>query len=165
MGPTHTPDRHMDVGTHRSCCLTRLGFMHSPPAPAPASQHLHFGAANYGTDNRVHVTTAPDPHPHHPGADVTLTDVKEVLPLLRRNYEQNLSPAAIRGGGRPLLGQGGPYGWTDGYDHTSSSRSAVHRSCCALTAGFKLNDHALPFVCLLPMSLPCLCCPCAALVL
>jgi hypothetical protein len=30
---------------------------------------------------------------------VTLTDVKEVLPLLRRNYEQNLSPAAIRGGG------------------------------------------------------------------
>jgi hypothetical protein len=31
------------------------------------------------------------------GVDVTLTDVKEVLPLLKRNYEQNLSPAALRG--------------------------------------------------------------------
>jgi protein N-lysine methyltransferase METTL21D len=32
------------------------------------------------------------------GANVMLTDVKEVLPLLRRNYENNLSPAALRGG-------------------------------------------------------------------
>lgn len=31
------------------------------------------------------------------GADVVLTDVKAVLPLLKRNYETNLSPAALRG--------------------------------------------------------------------
>jgi predicted nicotinamide N-methyase len=31
------------------------------------------------------------------GADVTLTDVAEVLPLLQANYERNLSPAALRG--------------------------------------------------------------------
>jgi hypothetical protein len=32
-----------------------------------------------------------------PGADVVLTDMAPVLPLLRRNYENNLSPAALRG--------------------------------------------------------------------
>ena len=31
------------------------------------------------------------------GADVVLADVAEVLPLLRTNYERNLSPAALRG--------------------------------------------------------------------
>ena len=31
------------------------------------------------------------------GADVLLTDVAAVLPLLRRNYENNLSPAVLRG--------------------------------------------------------------------
>ena len=31
------------------------------------------------------------------GADVVLTDVREVLPLLRRNTDANLSPAALRG--------------------------------------------------------------------
>ena len=31
------------------------------------------------------------------GCDVLLTDVAAVLPLLRRNYENNLSPAALRG--------------------------------------------------------------------
>ncbi len=31
------------------------------------------------------------------GADVLLTDVAAVLPLLRRNYENNMSPAALRG--------------------------------------------------------------------
>ena len=39
------------------------------------------------------------------GADVLLTDVAAVLPLLRRNYDNNLSPAALRGEWRrPLLG-------------------------------------------------------------
>lgn len=32
------------------------------------------------------------------GADCVLTDVAEVLPLLTRNYEANISPAACRGG-------------------------------------------------------------------
>jgi hypothetical protein len=32
-----------------------------------------------------------------PGADVVLTDMAPVLPLLRRNYENNLSPAALKG--------------------------------------------------------------------
>lgn len=32
----------------------------------------------------------------HAGADVLLTDVAEVMPLLRRNYENNISPAALR---------------------------------------------------------------------
>lgn len=32
------------------------------------------------------------------GADVVLSDMAPVLPLLRRNYENNLSPAALRGG-------------------------------------------------------------------
>lgn len=36
------------------------------------------------------------------GADVVLTDVAEVLPLLRRNSEANLSPAALRGEPRGL---------------------------------------------------------------
>jgi hypothetical protein len=31
------------------------------------------------------------------GCDVLLTDVAAVLPLLRRNYENNLSPAVLRG--------------------------------------------------------------------
>lgn len=31
------------------------------------------------------------------GADVTLTDVAEVMPLLQRNYEMNLAPATCRG--------------------------------------------------------------------
>ncbi len=31
------------------------------------------------------------------GADVLLTDVAAVLPLLRRNYENNMSPPALRG--------------------------------------------------------------------
>lgn len=89
--------------------------MHMPPR---VRLHQHLPACtctarlhSYSTDVRVHVIIAPDPHPKPPGADVTLTDVKEVLPLLRRNYEQNLSPAAIRGGG-PLLGQGGTI-WLD----------------------------------------------------
>ena len=31
------------------------------------------------------------------GANVLLTDVAAVLPLLRRNYENNLSPPVLRG--------------------------------------------------------------------
>lgn len=31
------------------------------------------------------------------GAEVALTDVAAVLPLLQRNYQNNLSPAALRG--------------------------------------------------------------------
>jgi hypothetical protein len=38
------------------------------------------------------------------GAAVVLTDTAEVLPLLTRNYEANLSPAALRGAGSDLAG-------------------------------------------------------------
>jgi hypothetical protein len=31
------------------------------------------------------------------GANVLLTDVAEVMPLLQRNYDNNLSAAALRG--------------------------------------------------------------------
>lgn len=34
------------------------------------------------------------------GANVLLTDVKEVLPLLQRNYENNISPAALKASGQ-----------------------------------------------------------------
>lgn len=37
------------------------------------------------------------------GADVVLTDTAEVLPLLRRNSEANLSPAALRGAQRLVV--------------------------------------------------------------
>ena len=39
----------------------------------------------------------PASSPVDPGADVLLTDVAEVMPLLKRNYENNVSPAALRG--------------------------------------------------------------------
>lgn len=47
------------------------------------------------------------------GADVWLTDVKEVLPLLKANYEQNISPAACRGASTPPAQLCGPAarGW------------------------------------------------------
>ena len=32
------------------------------------------------------------------GGDCVLTDTLEVLPLLRRNYEHNISPASLAGG-------------------------------------------------------------------
>ena len=32
------------------------------------------------------------------GCDTTVTDTAEVVSLLQRNYENNLSPAALRGG-------------------------------------------------------------------
>lgn len=31
------------------------------------------------------------------GCDITVTDTAEVVSLLQRNYENNLSPAALRG--------------------------------------------------------------------
>lgn len=38
------------------------------------------------------------------GCNVMLTDVEEVLPLLRNNYERNISPSALRAMGSPLAG-------------------------------------------------------------
>lgn len=40
------------------------------------------------------------------GADVVLTDVAEIVPMLQRNYEVNLSPGMIRGGCRGRVGGG-----------------------------------------------------------
>ncbi|KAK9830946.1 hypothetical protein WJX81_000881 [Elliptochloris bilobata] len=42
------------------------------------------------------------------GARVMLTDTAAVLPLLARNYEANLSPAALRSSGSELAGAVGP---------------------------------------------------------
>lgn len=48
------------------------------------------------------------------GADVTLSDLGPILPLLERNYQQNLAPAVLRGGwlagGRALRGWQGRAG-------------------------------------------------------
>ena len=41
------------------------------------------------------------------GARVVLTDTAEVLPLLARNAEANLSPAALRCSGSALAGAAG----------------------------------------------------------
>ncbi len=67
------------------------------------------------------------------GGNVVLTDTADVLPLLRINYETNLSPAAVRlaRGVRGVRGEaraGGTRTRTHTHTHTHTNRSAKGRS-------------------------------------
>ena len=68
------------------------------------------------------------------GAAVVLTDTAEVLPLLARNYEANLSPAALRVAGSDLAGAVGAVEVRCSCLSSSLSSSGTSRTFAGLLA-------------------------------
>lgn len=77
------------------------------------------------------------------GCDVLLTDMKEVLPLLRNNYERNISPSALRAMGSPLAGSVGTVAVQELDWAVAAQREALDTFDYVIAADCVYHEHLL----------------------